>query len=275
METPLFFKSGAEDLFGVLHTPDDESPKAGILLCHAFGEEKLWAHRVSVNLAREAACRGYAAFRFDFPGHGDSTGRTENCDIESYLADIGETITTFRTECPSVKDVGLVGLRFGATLASLYANRDPSIRRLALWEPVTQGKRYMQELLRINLSTQLAVYGNVQRNREALVEQMQAEVPANVDGYLISKDFYEQSNEADLLNLEWENREMDVLVTQIAPTSSQKDKADLLGVVERHPRANFVKVEEPPFWREIKPFVSRTKNLVRETMDWWEEQVGD
>ena len=75
-------------MFGVLHAPEDKTPEAGILLCHAFGEEKLWSHRVSVNLAREAVCRGYAAFRFDFRGHGDSAGHSEGCTIDTYLSDI-------------------------------------------------------------------------------------------------------------------------------------------------------------------------------------------
>lgn len=275
MESPFFFENHSESMFGVLHAPDNRTPDAGILLCHAFGEEKLWSHRVHVNLAREAASRGTAVFRFDFRGSGDSAGHSEDCTINSYLSDIDAAIAAFRSACPKIREISLIGLRFGATMAFLYANRNEDIRRLVLWEPVIDGARYMQELLRINLSTQLAIYGSVRHNREALVEQMLAGSCVNVDGYLVSKNLYLQSSEVDLLETKLGRPDLNILVTQIAPNIKQKDRADLQRLVAQQTNADFLKVEEPPFWREIKPFSSRAENLVGQTLDWWERKDGN
>src|SRR5210317_2099212 len=88
MEEPFFFKNRANRLFGVKHIPDCSPADTGIVLIHAFGEEKLWSHRVLVNFARAAARRGYSVLRFDLSGHGDSDGQTEDCTVETFLADI-------------------------------------------------------------------------------------------------------------------------------------------------------------------------------------------
>lgn len=272
METPIFFGDEANQMFGVLHTPERKSPRSGLLLCHAFGEEKLWSHRVFVNLAREAANRGFAVFRFDHRGHGDSSGHSEDYLIDSYLRDIGTAAYTLKNKCQDLEDIGLVGLRFGATLAQLWASQNDLVRRVVLWEPVLDGAKYMQELLRINLSTQLAVYGKVKKNRQALVAEMASGMPVNVDGYLITSDFYEGCGKINLLAEPSQRTEAKSLIVQIAPNLKQRDRPDLLEFCEAYPGTDFLKVEEPPFWREIKPFTSRTKSLIGETMDWWESQ---
>ena len=273
METPIFFGDEADRMFGVLHAPDGKRTRSGLLLCHAFGEEKLWSHRVYVNLAREAANRGFAVFRFDFRGHGDSTGHSEDYSVDDYLRDIGTAVDTLKSRFDDLEDIGLIGLRLGGTLAQIWASRNDLIRRLVLWEPVLDGAKYMQELLRINLSTQLAVYGKVQQNREALVADMAEGKPANVDGYLISARFYEDCGNINLSTEPLKSTNAKSLIVQIAPNLKQKDRPDLLEFCEAYPGAEFHKVEEPPFWREIKPFTSRTNSLIRETLDWWESQL--
>lgn len=246
-----------------------------MVLCHPFGEEKLWSHRVFVNFAREAALRGLAVLRFDFRGHGDSAGHSENNSLDSFSSDIESALRALRLELPSAVDIGLLGLRLGASLAWLRAGRDESIRWVALWEPILLGERYIQELLRINLSTQLAIYGKVKTNREALVAEMQSGSLVNVDGYLISHEFFAGCCAMDLIDAQAPAHGTAALIVQIAPNIKQKDRQDLLKLTENSESGDFIKTEEPPFWREIKPFTSRTKNLVNQTLDWWENQIDD
>lgn len=272
MEKPLFFNNGPDRLFGFVHQPDHVQAREGIVLCHAFGEEKLWSQRVYVNFAREAAKRGIAVFRFDFRGHGDSVGHSEENTLENFASDIDAAIRQFRLECPGIQNLGLLGLRFGGSLVALYAANNDFNGRIALWEPVINGDRYMQELLRINLSTQLAVHGKVTKNRKALVDDMTKGIYANVDGYLISFDLFSECNEVDLQKVAASCTGARSLVVQIAPNINQKDREDLLNLAQRFPAGKFLKVEEPPFWREVKPFTSRTNELISKTIDWWEHE---
>ena len=274
METPFFFENGATKLFGVTHTPDGTAENKGYILIHAFGEEKLWSHRVFVNFAREAAARGFPVLRFDLAGHGDSEGDSENCTVASYLTDIESARRTFRTIFPDTASVGLLGLRFGATLAFLSAGRSDNLDDLILWEPILNGARYMQELLRVNLGTQLAVYGKVTEDREVLVEKMRQGTSTNVDGYLISIEFFDDCSNIDFTNSDLKSTNVSSLVVQIAPNIKQKDRQEFIDLANRLPNGCFLKTEEPPFWREIKLFGSQARNLVGETLDWLEKLNG-
>lgn len=271
MEKPFYFQNGSHDLFGVLHAPEITTPRGCLVLCHPFGEEKLWSHRVFVNLAREATSRGYAVLRFDFMGHGDSSGQSEDCSINTYLSDLEAAVAEARNHFPNSAFFGLVGLRFGATLAYLFAEKHDDIGPLVLWEPIIDGGRYMQELLRINLSTQLATFGKLLEDRSQLIENMDAGRHANVGGYLMSAKFYRECSEVHLGTGGNCLSHADCLVVQVAPDSKQKDRADLVSVADRYASADFLKIREHVFWREVRPFSSKTSNLIQNTLLWLEK----
>ena len=90
---------------------------------------------------RCAASAGYAVLRFDFMGHGDSDGESEDCTIGSYITDLDAAIAHLKAECPELENIARVGLRFGATVASIYANRHPEVSSTVLWEPVIDGHK--------------------------------------------------------------------------------------------------------------------------------------
>ena len=274
MEEPFFFDGVGGRLFGVAHAPERDTDRKGFVLIHPFGEEKLWSHRVFVNFAREAALRGIPALRFDLSGHGDSEGHSQNSTVSSYLADIESAQRKFLELFPDTQEPGLLGLRLGATLAYLTSARQGNLSSLILWEPIINGARYMQELLRINLSTQLAVYGSVKENREALVEKMRQGISTNVDGYLISREFFDECTSIDLSQDELVKPGVPSLVVQIAPNIKQKDRQELVVLADSLLEGSFLKIEEPPFWREIKPFSSRAQNLVGATLDYVEGTSG-
>lgn len=274
MEEPFFFGNSEKRLFGVAHTPRGSVAEKGFVLVHPFGEEKLWSHRVYVNFAREAASRGFPVLRFDLSGHGDSSGHSESSTISSYIDDIGTAHREFQALFSSTEKVGLLGLRLGATLALMSASRIENLSDLILWEPISNGARYMQELLRINLSTQLAIYGSIQDSREALVKKMQHGTSTNVDGYLISQAFFDECSDIKMDRLVLEKTGVPCLITQIAPNIKQKDRQELVDLADKLTCGAFLKVEEPPFWREIKPFSSRAGNLIGATLDFVEHDHG-
>ena len=69
IETPFFFNNKDIQLFGVIHEPAQPVKNLAWVLCHPFAEEKLWSHRVYVNLARTLAKSGYTVLRFDYRGY--------------------------------------------------------------------------------------------------------------------------------------------------------------------------------------------------------------
>ena len=130
-------------------------------MCAPFAEEKLIAHRTLVNLSRQCAQQGICCMRFDEMGHGDSEGAFEEATIETRLSDIHESVAFLRTQT-DVGDVCLLGVRLGGSLAAM-ACADCGVDTVITIEPVIDGRAYMEQCLRSNLTTQLTTY---KENRE-------------------------------------------------------------------------------------------------------------
>jgi len=264
-ETPLFFSNGTWRLFGFLHTPDMQPRGIAYVLCYPFAEERLWAQRVFVNFARELAHRGDPVLRFDFKGNGDSEGKFEDGDVETYLSDIETAMRILRAKVPEVTSVGLIGLRLGATLAALAADRN-DVSRLVLWDPIIDGHQYMQEVLRSNLMTQTAIFKEIQRDRRMLIQDLMDGKTVNADGYDIGRKLYEGISGIRLNEqmTRYGNRCLIVQIDNRGGPIRQK----ILDLGNKIANSSVVNVREEPFWREIKTYNGKAENLSHTTLEW-------
>jgi exosortase A-associated hydrolase 2 len=268
-ETPFFFDGNGYRLFGVLHKPMGHIKKEGFVFCAPFAEEKLWVYRVLVNFARDLAVQGWPVLRFDYMGNGDSEGDFEESSVETMRSDIRCAVRALKEKVPGIESAGLLGLRFGATLAAFTASSGGGIGRLVLWEPVLNGAGYMREMLRINIATQSAVYKEIRHNTEALIRMMQEGQTVNIDGYEMSWPLYEQCGEINLLNggIFFPGRS---LLVQIGRKEGEianpyKELQTRLGDCEAS-----LAVEDP-FWKETRRYYGRAENLFRVTREWLEK----
>ncbi len=264
-EKPFYFRNGSYQLFGILHAALTSVPKSlGFVFCHPCFEEKLWAHRVYVGMARELARRGYPVLRFDYMGHGDSDGDFEQATVASRMSDIARAVQIMKAETGSAS-AGLLGLRFGASLAAMSADTLPGISRLVLWDPVVDGAAYMQEVLLSNLATQSAVHQKILHTREELVAQMQAGGTVNIEGYGLTYDLYAEASAIKLQPSHSYNGPC--LVAQIG-RANQKPKKNLDTLCAGYTAGELALCTEEPFWKEIKPYCPRAENLYQSTLDW-------
>lgn len=270
VETPMFFENESYRLFGILHEPVGTPSGCGWVFCHPFAEEKLWAQRVYVSFARMLAARGAWVLRFDIMGNGDSEGEFSESSLETMLSDIGCAISLLERSSGITQGIGLLGLRFGATLAALVAERSPKVGKIVLWEPVVDGGKYMQELLRINLTTQTAVYKEIRHNREELVRMMREGNTVNVDGYAIAYPCYEQVS-ALKLNEGVKRFAGPCLIVQMG-RDGQTIRPEVKVLQETYPSADIRGAVEEPFWKEIKRWYWTAPNLFETTLAWMEGQ---
>jgi uncharacterized protein len=207
VETPFFFPNGRYRLFGVLHAPGpDHSPERGdalplndlgLVFCHPFAEEKLISHRILVSLARHLARRGIRCLRFDYMGHGDSEGDFDDSSVETRLADIEAAINHLRARAGGLR-IGLLGLRLGAALAAYAAGRVKGVDPLILIAPVLQGKPYIENALRANLTAQMMVHRKVLKDRSVLIQELLEGTKVYIDGYPLTRELYTGVSELDL-----------------------------------------------------------------------------
>jgi pimeloyl-ACP methyl ester carboxylesterase len=198
-------------------------------------------------------------------GHGDSDGDFEQSSIRTRLSDLACAVNTLRHEIGSDTGVGLLGLRFGATLAAVYAENDPNIARLMLWDPITEGAPYMQEVLLSNLATQSAVYQKIRFTREDLAAQMRAGDTVNIEGYELSHALYDEASQLCLAGPRKYSGAC--LIVQIG-RSNQKPKKNLEALRSAYTQADLAMSVEEPFWKEIKTYYPRADNLFGVTFNW-------
>lgn len=126
------------------HTAQGIPLDHAVVLCPPLGFEYTHSHRTLRHLADALAAQGIETFRLDYSGSGDSSGEPlDSGRPESWLADI-EACMDAASRISGSERVSLIGLRMGASLAALVADRRP-VHRLVLWSPVVVGRRYMRE----------------------------------------------------------------------------------------------------------------------------------
>ena len=141
---PTWFGPDTAPLFGVVHVPAGGSSRGGVVLCPPLGKEHVDTYRGLRVLGQRLAAIGIAVVRFDYLGTGDSAGdQAADSAVADYLASIRRAGDYLRA-C-GAESVSLVGLRAGALLSATAAAADPHPANLVLWDPVTDGRRYLRE----------------------------------------------------------------------------------------------------------------------------------
>jgi pimeloyl-ACP methyl ester carboxylesterase len=144
---PFFFGPTGASLFGIYHPPTATPvhPRA-VLLCNPFGQEAVRTHRIYRVLATRLAKLGFPVLRFDYYGTGDSAGDSSEGNQAQWVEDIITAHQQALTASGAAR-VSWVGLRYGATLMALAAERGATgLADLVLWDPVVDGAAYLRDL---------------------------------------------------------------------------------------------------------------------------------
>jgi predicted alpha/beta hydrolase len=142
---PCYFGPEGDRLFGWYH-PAAEVRGPGLVICPPLFHELIAAHRSLRHLAEAATRAGMPALRFDYHGSGDSAGSDlDPHRLDAWIASV-HTACEFLRQRSGVGAIALVGVRFGALLASLAAQRRFDVVGLVLWAPVPSGRAFLREL---------------------------------------------------------------------------------------------------------------------------------
>jgi hypothetical protein len=169
------------------------SARGAVLICAPFLEERLFCRRVLRNLAISLADAGWHVLRFDSAGEGDSEGELLDVGALTTQQHIKLLAGMLRNKVSG--PLVLVGLRWGANQAlALNGIADA----LVAIEPLASGEDYLQQLLRQNLTTQMACHGAIRMNREALLAASAAGEAVNVQGYELGPGLVSEMRQFDL-----------------------------------------------------------------------------
>jgi len=142
-DTALWFGPEERARFGWLSVPPGGRARGAVVLCPPLGLEGACAHRTYIALQEDLTARGFCVLRLDYDGTGDSTGGSQDPGrLDAWVTSVGDAMDLVRHA--GAGQVGVVGMRMGATLASVAAARAPA-EALVLWDPCVTGRAYLRQ----------------------------------------------------------------------------------------------------------------------------------
>lgn len=274
MEEHFFFECNGFSLFGFIHKPSIRQ-KTGFVFSSPFIEEKVRSQRMYVNFARELASKGHPVLRFDYMGYGDSEGLFEQATLETMIRDTLRAVEVLRNRA-EIEDVCLFGGRLGGTVAALASKKEPAVKSLILWDPITDGFAYIYKCLRTNLTMQTLRHKKILYDREKLIQMILDGQHVNIDGYLIGRDFFKS---IEPIKLEDHLRELpnDILVVQVAGKELPKEN-DLSGFADLLKQAGksafFLDLKDAFSWEGQRLYRPRPQGLFDATLNWVKEHLA-
>lgn len=270
-QKPFFLKSRDRNLYGVLFTPTSHPPERVMLFCHPLFEEKKASHRVLVELGRQLAKTNTASLMLDFTCCGDSEGDINDFTTANWLADI-QAGTDYLKEQFNQPDITLLGIRIGASIATLFASKNKDIKKLILIDPVINGEAYLEEVLQQKYIREMMTFGQSKSDKNAFFAELGENGQIDIDGIMISADFVESAREIDLDEIELEGLEKIFLIQQ----SPKKNLLPLYGELQKNCSALKIQLDlgllkVPPFWKAVD---MADFNTVCEAIIKWEKAKG-
>jgi uncharacterized protein len=266
IEKHQYYIRDGKHLFTAEYLPIGDM-KAGVILCAPFAEEKVRTLRIYVSLARTLASLGVGTICFDYFGDGDSEGHFEEATFEDRLADIGAIYRYFK-EKNSLRKIGLMGLRWGGTLASLISE-ELQPKFLILWEPVVDTSKYFYDHLRSYLASQMLIEGKASKNRDDLIKEMEAGQAVTVEGYNLTGKFFFKARENGLKGRKF-SFQSQTLIVQIAPNPS-RIRPELEELKAAFTNCDLVAIPREFEWEKTETWQPAPPRLFGETLSFLEK----
>jgi len=258
-----FFEVDGTRLYVAFHLPGGR-PRAGVLMCPPLLEERKGAGRVCVELAERLASLGIASLRFDYRGSGDSEGEQEQMSLDSCLADIAAALGRLRRRIE--RPVMLVGLRLGASLGTLAAERLEGIDALLLWQPVASGEDFYLLNLRRHMFRRSLIGAGGHAASGAAGGDAGADT-VDLDGFVLRREFCEELRRIDLSRIEPPAPSKAIL-----QLSFNREPQKALRDLARRWDAELKALVCEPFWSRIGHV--DCSELIRTSAEWLAAQAG-
>jgi pimeloyl-ACP methyl ester carboxylesterase len=221
----LELRAGPGRTVGVLREPLESRKALGWVVVHSFADEFVYLNRAEVTLARRLASAGFPTLMFHCQGYGDSEYIDLTPRFATHLADSEDVIGQF-TAVADVAEVGVVGMRLGATIAARVAERT-GVGSLAMIAPIVRGDRYVRDLLRTQTFVHIAAGTEETGSVEGLRRTLDTTGSVNVRGFSLDRDVLAEIEAIDLC-ADLTKLEAKVLLVQATRTARRESALDRL-----------------------------------------------
>lgn len=212
-------------------------------MCYPTGQEYMRSHWAIRQLGSQLSRAGLHSMRFDYSGTGDSAGLNSDANIIQWQTDISTALTELK-EIAGITRFSLAGLRFGATLAATAPLPNQPVRKLILWDPVVNGRAYIDELR----TMQQALLDKLQPLHKSRSHQEQTDTEELI-GFRFSTQMVSEIGAIDLLETtEFNGSEISLVVSEERPEYLRlKEHLEGLGLLK-----SYQKTSPAGEWQNLK-----------------------
>lgn len=233
----------------VYHAPGGGQSGAPVLMCPPLFEERKSAYGALRKLALKLAAAGHAVLRFDYRGSGESGGDSATRRW-AHLAEDLATVREALARMSGGRDVVLLGLRLGATLALQEAARANATAVVALAPIIAGSAQVRQWRMRSKIRAELTDGGTgVGITGVSPVSPGQdAHATLDFDGYEVHPGFFDDVAAIGLLKAA--SLACPALVVQISHrTDASSESAQLVSALGAKAKLECLRLE--PFWEKL------------------------
>lgn len=245
----FYLGEGARRLFTALHLPGSVA-QTGLVFCPPLWMEMNSTYHHLARWAKELAQQGIAGLRYHPYGMGDSDGSLADFTLQSARADVEAAARCLR-ERAGVKRLGIVGVRFGGTVAVLAAD---AVRPdfLILWSPILDLRQYSQVLLRLRLTKDMVHQqpSGTKTTTQEMLQDLESGRSVDIMGYDLCAEFYRQMNSAQ----PWPRVPATEVLWLGRPAEQGQVAPILEGWKSQGCKADVRFLREPGFWEDRMAF---------------------
>ena len=156
-----------------------------VLVVPPFGEEMNKSRHLIADAMRRLCEVGLASYLPDLYGTGDSEGGFGDASVELWIEDLATTCRHAQAAGRPVR--AILAVRLGCALAATAARRGalPAVAASVWWQPVLDGKRFLQQFLRLRVAA-AGMRGGAPETIESLRARSAAGETLEVAGYELS-----------------------------------------------------------------------------------------
>ncbi|MFV0626844.1 MAG: alpha/beta hydrolase [Alphaproteobacteria bacterium] len=135
MEEKVYFTNASgKRLVGIIDRDDSKTTQGVVIILGGFNSYK---YSVKQEFLRDTFnAFGFATFRFDYQGRGDSEGNIEHSTISTGLEDVRAAVDYIRNQLwVKLDNIGLFGSEYGSALAILEVSKNKFFKFLVLTSP--------------------------------------------------------------------------------------------------------------------------------------------
>ncbi len=130
-------------LTGILDNPKNKTEKC-VILCHGITVDKD-EEGAFLGLADRLIKAGFAVFRFDFRGHGESQGKSTDLTVKGETEDLKSALRFLASK--GYKRFGIVAASFAGGPTAFLAPKNRKIRSIVFWNSALEYKSLLKRWL--------------------------------------------------------------------------------------------------------------------------------